>query len=125
MNECRKSIPTLELLQESPIPSMPIKGHPPEYEHMQSALKRRKALSFQLNQYISKFSNISTRVNAEMKINNLKTQPQKRHLGQSNFSKGLTKLAILPDCKGPWLLFLALPPCQKLGLILVKKWFEN
>ena len=71
MNECRKSIPTLELLQESPIPSMPIKGHPPEYEHMQSALKRRKALSFLTNQHISKFTNISTRVNAKMKIKHL------------------------------------------------------
>jgi hypothetical protein len=48
---------------------------PPEYEHMQSALKRRKALSFLSNQYISKFSNISTRVNAERKIKHLKTQP--------------------------------------------------
>jgi hypothetical protein len=47
---------------------------PPEYEHMQSALKRRKALSFLTNQHISKFSNISTRVNAKRKIKHLKTQ---------------------------------------------------
>jgi hypothetical protein len=52
---------------------------PPECEHMQSALKRRKALSFLTNQHISKFSNISTRVNAKMKIKHLKTQVRGEH----------------------------------------------
>ena len=33
----------------------------------------------------------------------------------------LTKFTILPGYKGPWLLCLALPHCQKSDLILVKK----
>ena len=36
-----------------------------------------------------------------------------------------TKLAILPDYKCPRMLFLALPPCQKFGLVLVKKWLQK
>ena len=45
--------------------------------------------------------------------------------GNANFSKRLTKLAILPDYKCPGLLCLALLPCQKSGLIFVKKCFKN
>ena len=38
------------------------------------------------------------------------------HLRQSNFSKGLTKLAILPDYKCRRMLYLlALPPLSKIG----------
>ena len=45
-------------------------------------------------------------------------------LRQPNFSQGLTKLAILSDYKRPGMLCLALPACQKLGLILVIKWLK-
>ncbi len=41
---------------------------------MQSALKRRKALSLPITQQISKFSTIGTCINAKMKIKYLKTQ---------------------------------------------------
>ena len=51
------------------------------------------------------------------------SKPRKRHLQQSNFSKGLTKLAILPDYKCPGLSCLAFPACQKFCLILVIKFF--
>ena len=37
----------------------------------------------------------------------------------TQFLKGLTKLAILPNFKNPGLLCLAFPPCQKFGLILL------
>ena len=37
--------------------------------------------------------------------------------------KGLTKLAILPDCECPGLICLALPARRKFGLILVIKFF--
>ena len=43
----------------------------------------------------------------------------KRHLRRPHFSKGLTKLAILPDYKCPGLTCLALPARQKFDLILV------
>ena len=48
---------------------------------------------------------------------------RKRHLRRPHFSKGVTKLAILPECKCPGLIFLALPASQKFGLILVIKFF--
>ena len=41
------------------------------------------------------------------------SKSRKRHLQQSNFSKGLTKLAIILDYKCPWMLCLALQPGQK------------
>ena len=47
----------------------------------------------------------------------------KRHLRRPYFSKGLTKLAILPDYECPGLICLALPAHQKFGLILVIKFF--
>ena len=62
---------------------------PPECEHMQSALKRRKALSFLSNQHISKFSNISTRVNAERKIKHLKTQVDQQGFAFENYYSSL------------------------------------
>ena len=44
------------------------------------------------------------------------------HLRQSNFSKGLTKLAILPDYKCRRMLYLlALPPLSKIGPDFSKK----
>ena len=43
--------------------------------------------------------------------------------GKPHFSKGLTKLAILPDCECPGLICLALPARRKFGLILVTKFF--
>ena len=48
---------------------------------------------------------------------------RKRHLQQPHFSKGLTKLAILPDYKCAGLICLALPARQVCGLILVIKFF--
>ena len=50
-------------------------------------------------------------------------KPQKQHLRQPHFSKGLTKLAILPDYKCPGLICLALPARQKFGPILVIRFF--
>ena len=38
-------------------------------------------------------------------------KPRKRHLQQSNFSKGLTKLAILPGCS-PRMLFYLIANCK-------------
>ena len=49
---------------------------------------------------------------------------QKRHLRRHHFSKGLTKLAILPDYKCPGLICLALPPGQKFGPILMIKFLN-
>jgi hypothetical protein len=43
--------------------------------------------------------------------------------GKPHFSKGLTKLAILPDYECPGLICLALPARRKFGLILVIKFF--
>ena len=48
---------------------------------------------------------------------------RKRHLQRPHFSKGLTKLAILPDYECPGLICLALPARRKFGLILVIKVF--
>ena len=45
------------------------------------------------------------------------------NFGNPIFQKGLTKLAILLDYKCPRMLCLALPTCQKLDLILLKKRF--
>ena len=50
-------------------------------------------------------------------------ESRKRHLRQPYFSKGLTKLAILPDYDCPGLICLALPARRKFGLILVIKFF--
>ena len=48
---------------------------------------------------------------------------RKRHLWRPHFSKGLTKLAILPSYKCPGLICLALPARQRFGLILVINFF--
>ena len=48
-------------------------------------------------------------------------EPQKQHLWQTTHSKGLTKLATLPDYRHPGMLCIALQPCQKLCMILVDK----
>ena len=40
------------------------------------------------------------------------------HLRQPNFSKGLTKLAIILDYKHPWMNCLDFQPGQKSGMIL-------
>ena len=50
-------------------------------------------------------------------------ESRKRHLRRPHFSKGLTKLAILPDYECPGLICLALPARRKFGLILVIKFF--
>ena len=55
--------------------------------------------------------------------NNLWHESRKRHLRRPHFSKGLTKLAILPNYECPGLICLALPACRKFGLILVIKFF--
>ena len=49
--------------------------------------------------------------------------PMLHNSWQPHFPKGLTKLAILPDYKRSGLICLALPACQKFGLILVIKLF--
>ena len=51
------------------------------------------------------------------KVINLKSDT----FGKPICQKGLTRLAILPNDKCPKILCLALPPCPKSGLILVKK----
>ena len=40
---------------------------------------------------------------------------------EATHSKGLTKLAIVPNYRCPQMLFIALQPRQKLGKILVKE----
>ena len=50
-------------------------------------------------------------------------ESQKQHLRRPHFSKGLTKLAILPDYECPGLICLALLARRKFGLILVIKFF--
>ena len=47
-------------------------------------------------------------------------ESRKRHQRRLHFSKGLTKLAILPNHERPGLICLALPAHRKFGLILVQ-----
>ena len=58
---------------------------------------------------------------ALFQVHLLKSLTSKATPRQSNFLKGLTKLAILPKYKHPMMLCLTLPLCQKSGLILVRK----